>query len=93
MTDFRTPGRERSRLRSENRGSHMRPLQAKIAGGNDPAADRLKGADFAQRALKIAGDDPEVIVNAALALSYFGEDIDAMIALVDRALAWFSVAA
>src|SRR6516162_4793985 len=54
---------------------------------DDPAADRLKGADFAQRALKIAGDDPEVIVNAALALSCFGEDIDAMIALVDRALA------
>ena len=54
---------------------------------DDPAADRLKGADFAQRALKIAGDDPEVIVNVALALSYFGEDIDAMIALVDRALA------
>jgi tetratricopeptide (TPR) repeat protein len=54
---------------------------------DDPAADRLKGADFAQRALKIAADDPEVIVNAALALSYFGEDIGAMIALVDRALA------
>jgi TolB-like protein len=54
---------------------------------DDPAGDRLKGTDFAQRALKIAGDDPEVIVNAALALSYFGEDIDAMIALVDRALA------
>src|SRR5262249_55877496 len=54
---------------------------------DDPAVDRLKGADFAQRALKIAADDPEVIVNAALALSYFGEDIDAMIALVDRALA------
>jgi class 3 adenylate cyclase len=54
---------------------------------DDPAADRLKGADFAQRALKIAGDDPDVIVNAALALSYFGEDIDTMIAFVDRALA------
>src|SRR6516162_264381 len=54
---------------------------------DDPAADRLKGADFAQRALKVAGNDPDVIVNAALALSYFGEDIDAMIGLVDRALA------
>src|SRR5262249_46525826 len=38
-------------------------------------------------ALKIAGDNPDVIVNAALALSYFGDDIDAMIGLVDRALA------
>jgi TolB-like protein/class 3 adenylate cyclase/predicted ATPase len=53
---------------------------------DDPAADRLKGADFAQRALKIADDDPDVSVNAALALSCFGEDIDAMIALVERAL-------
>jgi TolB-like protein/class 3 adenylate cyclase/predicted ATPase len=53
----------------------------------DPEGDSRKGFDFAQRALKVAGDDPEVIVNAALALSYFGEDIDAMIGLVDRALA------
>jgi tetratricopeptide (TPR) repeat protein len=55
--------------------------------GTDPEEDSRKAIDFAQRALKIAGNDPDVIVNAALALSYFGEDIDAMIALVDRALA------
>src|SRR6516165_2618642 len=55
--------------------------------GTDPDGDSRKGFDFAQRALEVAGDDPEVIVNAALALSYFGEDINAMIALVDRALA------
>src|SRR5215469_805816 len=55
--------------------------------GTDPEEDRRKGIDFARRALKIAGDDPDVVVNAALALSYFGEDIDAMTALVDRALA------
>jgi TolB-like protein/class 3 adenylate cyclase/predicted ATPase len=54
--------------------------------GTDPEEDRRKGIDFARRALKIAGNDPDVIVYAALALSYFGEDIDAMIALVDRAL-------
>jgi adenylate cyclase len=53
----------------------------------DPAADRDKGADFARRALDVAGDDPGILANAALALAYFGEDIDAMIALVDRALA------
>ncbi len=53
----------------------------------DPAADRLKGADFARRALEVAGDDPGVLANAALALAYFGEDIGAMMALVDRALA------
>jgi TolB-like protein/predicted nucleotidyltransferase len=54
----------------------------------DPAADRLKGADFARRALEVAGDDPGILVNSAVALAYFGEDIDAMLALVDRALAF-----
>ena len=53
----------------------------------DPAADRLKGADFARRALERAGDDPGVLANAAVALAYFGEDIGTMMALVDRALA------
>ena len=53
----------------------------------DPEADRLKGADFARRALEVAGDDPAVLANAAHALAYFGEDIGAMMALVDRALA------
>jgi TolB-like protein/class 3 adenylate cyclase len=53
----------------------------------DPAADRLRGVDFARRALEVAGDDPGVLASAAQALAYFGEDIGAMIALVDRALA------
>jgi TolB-like protein len=53
----------------------------------DPAADRLKGADFARRALEVAGEDPGVLATAAHALAYFGEDIGAMMALVDRALA------
>jgi tetratricopeptide (TPR) repeat protein len=34
----------------------------------------------------VAGDDPGILATAAHALSYFGEDIGAMIALVDRAL-------
>jgi TolB-like protein len=38
----------------------------------DPAADRLKGVDFARRALEVAGDDPAVLVNAADVLAYFG---------------------
>jgi adenylate cyclase len=53
----------------------------------DPAADRLKGADFARRALEVAGDDPAILANAAYTLAYLGEDIGAMMALVDRALA------
>jgi len=53
---------------------------------DDPAADRRKGVDFARRALEVASDDPGILVNAALPLAYFGEDIGAMMALVDRAL-------
>jgi TolB-like protein/class 3 adenylate cyclase len=53
----------------------------------DRKADRLKGIDFARRALEVAGDDPGILANSALALAYFGEDLGAMMALVDRALA------
>jgi TolB-like protein len=53
----------------------------------DPEGDRVKGVDFSRRALEVAGDDPDILVNAAHALAYFGEDIGAMMALVDRALA------
>ena len=54
----------------------------------DREADRLKGIDYARRALEVAGDDPGILANAALALAYFGEEIGAMMALVDRALAF-----
>jgi adenylate cyclase len=54
---------------------------------DNPEADRLKGADFARRALEVAGDDPGILANAAVALAYFGEDIGATTALVDHALA------
>jgi adenylate cyclase len=53
----------------------------------NPAADTRKGVDFARRALQVAGDDPGVLANAAATLAYFGEDIGAMTALIDRALA------
>jgi adenylate cyclase len=53
----------------------------------DREADRLKGIEFARRALEVAGDDPGVLVDAAHTLAWFGEDISAMMGLVDRALA------
>src|SRR5271163_2825611 len=37
----------------------------------DPASDRLKGTDFARRALKVAGDDPGILANAAFTLAWF----------------------
>jgi len=52
----------------------------------DPPADRLKGAAFARRALEASSEDPGILANAALALAYFGEDLDAMMALVDKAV-------
>ena len=54
---------------------------------DDPASDTRKGTDLARRALQVARDDPGTLADAAAALAYFGEDIGAMMALVDRALA------
>jgi len=53
----------------------------------DRDAIRPKGIDFGRRAVEVAGDDPSVLADAAMALAVLGEDLDAMIALVDRALA------
>ncbi len=53
----------------------------------DRVADRLNGIDYARRALQASPGDPGVLAVAALALAQFGEDLGAMIALVDRALA------
>jgi TolB-like protein/class 3 adenylate cyclase len=52
----------------------------------DLAADVRKGTDFAKRALEVAEDNPGILANTAQALAFFGEDIDAMITLIDRAL-------
>ena len=46
----------------------------------------MKGVDFARRALEVAGDDAEILANAACVLAGFGEDTDAMIALVGSSL-------
>src|SRR5215471_19194566 len=54
---------------------------------DDPEADGRRATDLARRALQVAGDDPGALANAVVVLAYFGEDIGAMMALVDRALA------
>jgi adenylate cyclase len=53
----------------------------------DRDAIRPKGIDFGRRAIEVAGDDPGVLADAAMALAVLGEGLDAMIALVDHALA------
>jgi TolB-like protein len=55
----------------------------------DRDAIRPKGIDFGRRAVEVAEDDTGVLADAAIALAVLGdEDLDAMIALVDRALAF-----
>lgn len=54
---------------------------------DDPTAERKKAAEYARKALALQNDDPLVLANAAFALAYLGEDINAMKAMVDRALA------
>jgi adenylate cyclase len=56
-------------------------------GSEDPEADNRNGADFARRALHVAGDDPGILANAAVVLAALGEDIGTMMVLIDRALA------
>jgi TolB-like protein len=53
---------------------------------DDPAVDHRKGAELARRALQVGSDDPGTLANSALTLAYFGENLGAMMALVDRAL-------
>jgi len=52
-----------------------------------PETNRGKATALARQALQMAQNDPGTLANAAEALAYFGEDIGAMIELVDRALA------
>jgi len=52
----------------------------------DQMAARRKGIDFARRALEVDRDNPRTLVDAAFSLAAFGEDIGAMIGLVDRSL-------
>jgi len=54
---------------------------------NDPESNRREGLDLARRALRAAADDPFVLGTTGYVLAYFGEDIDAAIDLIDRALA------
>jgi adenylate cyclase len=56
-------------------------------GSKDREADRLKGIGYARRALQVANNDPGVLAASAMVLAHLGEDLGAMMALVDRALA------
>ena len=51
-----------------------------------PEPTRRKGVALARQALATGESDPQILANAAFVLAWFGEDIGAMIGLVDRAL-------
>jgi adenylate cyclase len=53
----------------------------------EPETSRRKSIDLARRALQVARDDPGILTISAFVLAYFGEDVGAMMGLVDRALA------
>jgi adenylate cyclase len=53
---------------------------------SDPDTNRLEALNLAHRALTVAGDDPWVLASVARVRGYFGEDLPAAIALIDRAL-------
>ena len=53
----------------------------------EPEASRREAIDRAREALEAGENDPGVVANAAFVLARLGEDIGAMIGLVDRALA------
>ena len=53
----------------------------------EPERSRRQAADLARQALQAGENDPGILANAAHVLAYFGENIGAMVGLVDRALA------
>jgi TolB-like protein len=53
----------------------------------EPQTSRRKGIELARQALQAAADDPGILATSAQVLAQFGEDIGAMMGLVDRALA------
>jgi len=77
--------------------AHCHQVLDIIGWSGNPATNRNEGVDLARKALRAAGDDPDVLGRAAFAFGYFGEDLDAAIALSDRArelnpsfaLGWF----
>jgi tetratricopeptide (TPR) repeat protein len=52
----------------------------------EPETSRRKANDLARLALEVAESDPRILIETSRVLGLFGEDIGAMIGLVDRAL-------
>jgi len=53
----------------------------------EPETSRREASDFARQALQVGENDPSILATCAVVLAVLGEDIGAMVGLVDRALA------
>jgi TolB-like protein/class 3 adenylate cyclase len=69
------------------RAAQARSMLDTRGGVDDPDKNRAEAIGLARRCVEAATDDPNALCWAGFALGYFGEDIDAAIALVDRSLA------
>ena len=54
---------------------------------DDPESHRRQGLDLVHRALKVAGDDPQVLIHLARPVMNLERDLEAATALIDRATA------
>jgi adenylate cyclase len=52
----------------------------------DPESNHRASIALARRALRVASDDPDVLIFAGFALGFLGEDIDMAMGLIDRSL-------
>ena len=53
---------------------------------DEPERYQFRAKDLAMRALKVGGDDPDVLLNLSIATPILGGDLDAAISLADRAM-------
>jgi TolB-like protein/Tfp pilus assembly protein PilF len=62
-------------------------IQLHVNGWSEnPERGRQEGVEYARRALRVGGDDPDVLGHVAHVLGYFERDINPAIVLIDRAL-------
>jgi len=54
---------------------------------DDPQANRRQNIELAHRALKVAGDDADVLAAVAFVSGYYEQNWDAALGLIDRAIA------
>jgi TolB-like protein/Flp pilus assembly protein TadD len=69
------------------RAAYCHAVLDAIGRAEDRQSNRRIGIDLARRALQLGGDDAVALAFVAHVLGYFNEDIEAAIAIVDRATA------